>query len=506
MTSRIIPSHWGHQKAFRQEVEKLARRVFDELDPALEAEVFLIGLVADHEDDIYPLFLDTPGDESSTEVFQVASRRAQKIRQEMYARAEEEGEDPKESTVRQRIVLEAWRTAVEVVLAEREKEDDIVSFCSSPRPVREFLVCAVLRLKRSVYRSYYALRKDEADERARRPSSLLDASVEQFMRRCVVGMAERHSGMSASMVESEPEEILRAAGRLVSDAPALAGQSDLKQQGLWHACNTISSLRYEGASSQGQLIISSPDHQGIVKRVTFKRAVPLSDHVAVRKLLETHQPGFALLSDGHEVYGLGNVNLESSVPDQTLFNVTFLSHYTWELAYGMRPLMRVSYGHPRMPEATIRENAFRGLCERLFARTTGHDTDALWTLAETATRQAHGTMLVITPKAASEVDRLRQQGAPVEPVRLAEEGILALTSVDGALIADPRGVVHGFSVILDGKATSRGNPARGARYNSAVRYTGSSKVPCIAVVVSEDGTVDIVSSSGEGSGETDALT
>lgn len=505
MTSRIIPSHWGHQKAFRQEVESLARRVFDELDPALEAEVFLIGLVADHEDDIYPLFLDTPGDESSTEVFQVASRRAQKIRQEMYEQAREEGEDPKETAVRQRIVLEAWRTAVEVTLAAREKEDDIVSFCSSPRPVREFLVCAVLRLNRTAFKSYYALRKDEADVRARRPSSLLDATVEQFMRRCVVGMAERHSGMSASMVDSEPEEILRAAGRLVSDAPATAGQLDLKQQGMWHACNTISSLRYEGASSQGQLIISAPDHQGIVKRVSLKRPVPIGDHVAVRKLLETHQPGFALLSDGHEVYGLGNVNLESSVPDQTLFNITFLSHYTWELAYGMRPLMRVSYGHPRLPEASIRENAFRGLCQRLFATTAGCDEDALWSLAETATRQPHGTMVVITPKAATEVERLRQQAAPVDPVRLGEEGVLALTAVDGALVADPRGVVHGFSVILDGKATSKGNPARGARYNSAVRYTGSSKVPCIAVVCSEDGTVDIVSSSGEGSGATEGL-
>ena len=41
--SRIIPSHWGHQAAFREEVESLAKRVFDELDPALRAQVFLVG-------------------------------------------------------------------------------------------------------------------------------------------------------------------------------------------------------------------------------------------------------------------------------------------------------------------------------------------------------------------------------------------------------------------------------------------------------------------------------
>jgi len=492
--SRIIPSHWGHQTAFREEVEDLARRVFGELDPALAPEVFLVGLVADHEDGIYPLFLDTSGDESSTEIFQSASRRAKSLRQELYDEARAAGEDPDATDVKKRLVLEAWRSAVESTLADKDKDQDIVSFCSSPRPVREFLVCAVLRLNRQAWQSYYALRKDAADTRARRPASLLDATVEQFMRRCVVGMAERHSGMSASMVDADPEEIIRAAGRLVSDAPAIAGQRDLKQQGLWHACNTISSLRYEGASSSGQLIISAPDHAGIVKRVTFRRAVPINDHVAVRKLLETHQPGYALLSDGHEVYGLGQLNLESSVPDQTLFNITFLSHYTWEMAYGWRTLMRVSYGHPRMPDTAIREDRFRGLCSRLFDGAVAFDAEVLWRMAETATGQAHGTMIVITPHAAQEVDRLRQQAAPIEPALLEDEGLLALTAVDGAVMADPTGVVHGFSIILDGKATSKGNPARGARFNSAVRYTGSSKVPCIAVVVSEDGTVDIVSS------------
>ncbi len=496
--SRIIPSHWGHQAAFRIEVENLARSVFHELDPRLAPEVFLVGLVADHEDGIYPLFLDTPGDESSTEIFQEASRRAKHIRKDLYAEAKAAGEDPDSSAVKRRLVLEAWRNAVEDALADGDREQDIISFCSSPRPVREFLVCAVLRLKRGAWDRLFSLRKDDDDRRARRPASLLDATVEQFMRRCIVGMAERHSGMSASLVDADPEEILRAAGRLVSDAPALCGQRDLKLQGLWHACNTISSLRYEGASSSGQLLISRPDHDGIVKRVTFRRPVPISDHVGVRKLLETHQPGYSLLSDGNEVYGLGQVNLSSSVPDQNLFNITFLSHYTWELAYGLRPLMRVSYGHPRLPDATNQEDGFRGLVVRIFGAGGGLDADALWALAETAIEQPHGTLVIVRPDAAAEVERLSLQAAPIQPSNLEVEGILALTAVDGALVADPSGAVHAFSVILDGKASRKGNPARGARYNSAVRYVDASKVPCIAIVVSEDGTVNLVSSSGAG--------
>ena len=490
--SRIIPSHWGHQSAFRVEVEDLARAVFDGLDPRLRPQVYLMGLVADHEDGVYPLFLDTPGNESSTTLFQDASRRSKEIRAKLYEQAKAAGEDVV-GDMKRRLVLDAWRLAVEAALEAADRDQDVISFCSAPRPVKEFLVCTVLRMKRSAWRSYYALRKDDADRRARRPESLLDATVEQFLRRCGVGLAERNSGLIASLVDADPEEVLRAAGRLVSDAPALGGQRDLKLQGLYHACNTISSLRYEGADTQGQLIISAPDHEGIVRRVTFRRPVSLGDHTAVRKLLETHQPGYSLLSDGNEVHGLGNVNLSSSVPDRSLFNITFLRHYTWELAYGLRPLMRVAYGHPRLPDAAIREGAFRELCQRTFERVKGVKADALWRLAEVATRQSHGTLLVLHERAAAEMERLRQQAAAIDPTPLDEAGILAITAVDGAVLADISGTVHGFSVILDGQATTRGNPARGARYNSAVRYVAASEHPCIAVVVSEDGTVNLIS-------------
>ena len=55
-----------------------------------------------------------------------------------------------------------------------------------------------------------------------------------------------------------------------------------------------------------------------------------------------------------------------------------------------------------------------------------------------------------------------------------------------------------MGVILDGKSRpNRGTPTRGARYNSAVRYVESSPYPCLAVVVSEDGMVDIVTRKRE---------
>jgi hypothetical protein len=70
-----------------------------------------------------------------------------------------------------------------------------------------------------------------------------------------------------------------------------------------------------------------------------------------------------------------------------------------------------------------------------------------------------------------------------------------LTGIDGAVLLDTDGYCHAIGAILDGQATPEGDPARGARFNSAVRYLRSltdRQIPALAVVVSEDGGVDLI--------------
>ena len=66
-----------------------------------------------------------------------------------------------------------------------------------------------------------------------------------------------------------------------------------------------------------------------------------------------------------------------------------------------------------------------------------------------------------------------------------------ITSIDGAIILDRHGVCHSIGTILDGIANNKGTSARGARYNSAIRYVENNKKKCIAVIISEDGMVDL---------------
>jgi len=68
-----------------------------------------------------------------------------------------------------------------------------------------------------------------------------------------------------------------------------------------------------------------------------------------------------------------------------------------------------------------------------------------------------------------------------------------ITAIDGAVLIDPGNRCHAIGAILDGLASEAGDPSRGARYNSALRYVAASLHACLAIVVSEDGMIDVVS-------------
>ncbi|MEX1104323.1 MAG: diadenylate cyclase, partial [Dehalococcoidia bacterium] len=82
-----------------------------------------------------------------------------------------------------------------------------------------------------------------------------------------------------------------------------------------------------------------------------------------------------------------------------------------------------------------------------------------------------------------------------EQMPLTSELLERYMKVDGAVLIDPTGVCHAFGVILDGATDRGGDPARGSRYNSAVRYQATAgRAPTVVFVTSEDGDVSTVPS------------
>jgi hypothetical protein len=97
--------------------------------------------------------------------------------------------------------------------------------------------------------------------------------------------------------------------------------------GLFEACNTISSLRYEGSESIGVMLLSRKGHPNIEVALSLSVPVRMCDYSAVRKLLEMTSNEVSLLSDSGYIYGLGK---SAGIYDQKaedVFSVHFTKHY-----------------------------------------------------------------------------------------------------------------------------------------------------------------------------------
>lgn len=170
----------------------------------------------------------------------------------------------------------------------------------------------------------------------------------------------------------------------------------------------------------------------------------------------------------------------------------FTKQHSWRLLHDTNELMTVTLGKPTLPAKRISEEAFDEHFKRTIDPAGEVDSKSIYRLVEAATTQEHGALLVVSGMAEAEAKRL---GGQVEPFLMTAEKVLSLTAIDGALLIAPSGVCHGVGAILDGQAVESWDPSRGSRYNSAVRYVSTKRVQghkCMAVVISEDGMVNLL--------------
>jgi hypothetical protein len=117
---------------------------------------------------------------------------------------------------------------------------------------------------------------------------------------------------------------------------------------------------------------------------------------------------------------------------------------------------------------------------------------AVHRIVEQAAKRKHGCTLVLD----FNPEPIPISGQQVEPaLDLRQEGFLdlamSLSKIDGALHIGPDAHLHGFACLLDGRTVPGEDRARGARFNSALRFTaGHDNV--IVVVVSADRPVSII--------------
>lgn len=233
----------------------------------------------------------------------------------------------------------------------------------------------------------------------------------------------------------------------------------------------------------------------------------------IRKLLQIAREDLYLVLEANKEESLFDVVgvCSESVLSQKLKNkgkmkvpyirVNVKKHMQWDIFLGDTYIFTSRNGHYKIDRELQEDFMTRKLLAYFGGTEEGYK--GLIQNIKRSTKQAHGTMLVIMePKIAyNETLRLgtKQYGLPAadsqpHKAELIQQEINNLNAIDGCVIFGTDGNLYGIGMILDGIAEESGSLARGARYNSAIKYlsylSGESKRAMI-LVVSEDGSVDI---------------
>lgn len=474
---------WDFQSQFHALAERAAKSLFTSLDPTFSPRVLLVGLLQSHRADSHPMTIEPQDGNCNlsdlSNLLEVHESLGRLVVSRLYTE--------------ERSQLKAQHDQLRATLLKdlefADKNNQYKYFCAQPGSIEDYLVFPVLQVDLKAYESQGRLQKGERLNGEQVEVSLPDAAISEFLIEC-----QRLVSVSEPLIDSgvfrSPSETLRAAGqRLMLTPERLKGAT---KGDLFQTCATIASLKYEGEEGIGKMIIADVGHPSVEVKISFLETVELRSYRAVRKLLQLASSELSLISDSERIIGLGLVrdNYDSSRED--LFTIRFVKHHVWELIHADTVLMRTTYGEPRLSRARFQEKKFRADLKRMFFGITTESIHRLSEIAREASRQKHGTLMLITEDAAGEAERLKRHCARISPTTFGTDTIRTITSIDGAVIFDTNGVCYAIGAILDGTASRFGTSARGARFNSAIRYVDSRKNPCFAVVVSEDGTVDFV--------------
>jgi DNA integrity scanning protein DisA with diadenylate cyclase activity len=491
MQTRMFMWRWQH--TYKNAIAHLLNSIFKIMELPIESRFFIIGIpVANH--DIAQICFH-PEDcgfdvEDFWEVFAIAENNfASDPEQLFFMGATHQNQAHKDS-----LYPKALRKAVEYLLEQYDAERNLVSFCSLPIQKNDHWIMTVIQLNQQDFASQYQLSKVTHEINPMRQLRIERCFLEALIYRVLKeGEAELESSSAGNI------SCLGNSERVIEDAASSLLKSVEVHINQWNKvdllsfANAIAAERYEGAASEGRLIICQTNHPDISAKIKLKTPIKIYNYRGIRKLLEVSTTNMALLCDVESVWGLG-IPLDTYQPRlENLFEIRFAEYHTWELVHAENIMLRVKYRQARLPRARFDKELFYQHIYQLF-KVDDSTARILVRAVEAAVEQRHGTMLVITPNAEQETKRLGAQSTVIDPVIASPDIVSHLSSVDGAILVSPEGIIYSFGVILDGKASENGDCDRGARYNSAIRYIDgerSRNISCLALIVSEDGYVDL---------------
>jgi hypothetical protein len=479
---------WGYQQSFRIVAEGTLERSLEAIGAsALRPRITVIGFKLDGSGP-YPICVEPENGRLQPEhLVQVPSLAATLI-----------AADPESNMLHshpvahslhlERVRQSGWRRAIVQAVDTSGVYPHRTHFCSSGVKLGAFEVFVLAGVEQDAYDRIPHLEGDVVD-RARVARSLAEEVIVETLAAAATALHLPDPG-PGGIGRDEVDIVRSSASYFARSCGARAGNLFAE---IFEPLEAATSQRYEGTGATGHLLLAQVGHSNITELLRFSRAVSLRGSRAVRKLLEMTNGEVALLTDGGSIHGLGQYDKDNYDPlAQDVFEIRVPAHATWELVHAGTRLMRVSYGKASLPAPLVDRRTYDDTMERVFLGVPDLDVDAIWRLVEAAMTASHGTMLVISGAASSEAARLSGQATRVQPATIDNTLMRRISSIDGAVLVDCAGTCHAIGVILDGVATGRGDSARGARYNSAIRYLEGRAGETVIIIVSEDGSVNLV--------------
>lgn len=269
-----------------------------------------------------------------------------------------------------------------------------------------------------------------------------------------------------------------------------------KNRSIFTNINELSLLTYEKNKTNGLIYFFDTDELSKYVKYAFKftkRILFNTDNLKlIRKYIELTDAKnkIGLISDTNFIYGLG---IEDN--DLSYFSVIYKNGYSWDLLKNQKKMFSVKNNKIFVENENLFIREFETIYQQVFSNS--FDKKNMRNIEKcilSLFNENRGTILVISNMAEQIVDEQYQDlSTLINTIKLDENNIKKLSTIDGAIFIDEESNCFGFGAILDGIDTKNGNPARGSRYNSSERFYSYYKkkylddIKLIVFILSDDG-------------------
>lgn len=503
---------WGYQLHFRWSLQSFAERALGRCGHSGVVQAALVGVRADEDrpDALIqaarkkPILAEVGGETPEwldLDHFRAVHRRAEEIGATHELRSTIFGDPWRERDKPGRIRRESIRDAIREVFSEIADQKGFEFSVGLPTSVVDrtseayelytpFWVAPIVWVERL---DTPRLQQPVQVGRWSSVTGIVEAVLDELAAKASRALRSTEPGRYFGEFE-EDDQVLRRAAKRTLDIVSLYSKSTvhgIAGADVWTAIEQLSLARYEGSHARGRVEFCSDERwlelAGGADGLLFDGSVTLSDTRLVRKLLQgSGYSGcdYTLAVSGALVRGVSRTK-----SDDGCF-IEFLGRHHWRLLFRGQTILESLDGLPRLSRPAISRVELRRILKRCFGSDVSGSLELV--LASIASTARKGALVLIHADANSEARRLSDYGMRTQPFLPEAEDLSYMCTADGAVFLAPDGVCYGFGYTIDGEAASGAQRSRGSRFNSAFRYVSANGRKCVALVVSVDGTVDVL--------------